>query len=647
MAQTILRTSPKAKIEWRRRRAALTRSILAPPPKLTVSEWADRYRFLSREASAEPGKWRTDRAPYLRGMMDAFSEPLVEKVCCMTSSQIGKTECINNIAGFFIDQDPAPILVMQPTLELGRAWSKDRLAPMIRDTPRLAGKIKAPRARDSGNTLLHKNFPGGQLTITGANSASSLSARPIRVVLIDELDRAPVSAGTEGDPAMLAEKRTSTFWNKRIGYWSTPTIKDASRIEQAMKESDQRRYHIPCPHCNHMQHLKWQHVTWDKTTADDGTVTHHPETAAYTCEECGAIIEESEKLKMLSAGVWIAEAPGMRVAGFYLNALYSPWARWADLVREFLDAKDIPERLQVFVNTVLGETWEERGERLDAAALASRCDTYQAGSVPAGAGVLTAAVDVQGDRLELVVKGWGAAQESWLICHQVHLGDPGQAEVWERVDLELRKPFPHESGGSLPIRAVVVDTGGHHAESVYSYVRPRQRRHVLAIKGANTAGKAIWPLKPSKTNKHGVKLFTIGTDTAKDAIFSRLRRTQPGPTYMHFPEGTSTEYFAQLTGEKKIRHLVHGRAVFRYVKTRPRNEALDLEVYALAALHSLGPGVYNNLEYWVKKVQAEGARAPKRDPDDPGGAAGVPNPAPPPKPAARPPRRSNWVNRWR
>jgi phage terminase large subunit GpA-like protein len=358
--------------------------------------------------------------------------------------------------------------------------------------------------------------------------------------------------------------------------------------------------------------------------------------------------------------VWIAAKPGRRVAGFHINALYSPWTRWPELVREFLEAKDIPEHFQTFVNTVLGETYEDRGERVDANSLSSRCEPYNA-EVPKGVGILTAAADVQGDRIEFKVKGWGAGEESWLIDYQVFPGDPGQSEVWESLDVALKKQYQHESGAKLGIRAAVVDYGGHHPDAVAAFVRPRQKRKVFAIKGHSEGGRPIWPMRPTKPGKRRVKIFMIGTDTAKDVIFSRLRRSAAGPTRMHFPAGSPDEYFEQLTGEKKVRQLVKGRPVYRYMKTRSRNEALDLEVYNLAALHSQGRAVVDNLDRWVKKIQEIGADLVAR------GVVQAPKPLPttadleekaadetekspetaPQKPRSMPRKRTGWVNRWR
>ncbi len=629
-----IRTAPRAKIEWARRRAALFRSVLAPPPRLTVSEWTDRYRYLSREASAEPGKWSTDRAPYQRGVMDAFSDLMVEDVVLMWASQTGKTECLNNLIGYFIDQDPAPILVIQPTLEMAEAWSKDRLAPMLRDTPRLRGKVRDPRSRDSGNTVRHKVFPGGHITTAGANSPASLASRPIRVVLADEVDRYPPSAGAEGDPFALAVRRTATFWNRKLVRTSTPTLKGFSAIERAFQEPDRRRYyyHVPCPECGHYQTLRWENVRWE-----DGD----PESAAYACEACGVLIGEERKLDMLRAGRWVAEneEASVRKLGFHLNALYSPWARWAEIVREFLAAKENPELLRVWVNTILAETWEEAGEQLSPDSLASRREKYSA-EVPGGVGVLTAAVDVQADRLEVLVVGWGAGEESWRIHYEQIPGDPAGEPPWQALESVLTRGWRHEHGAELRIAACCIDSG-FHTEAVYRFVRPRQTRRVWAIKGISQPGRALVG-KPSRANKYGVKLLPIGVDTAKDVVFSRLRIAQPGPGYLHFPEWLSEEYFLQLTAEKAVTKFKKGRPVRVYERIPGRrNEALDLECYALAALLSLGDTVVRNLGTWVERVREQGEKA-RAEAEE-----GRP-PAPKPQAPAAPtiPRIAGWIHAW-
>lgn len=356
--------------------------------------------MLSRESSAEHGKWRTDRAPYLREVMDAFSDPFIEEVWGQWGSQLGKTEVLNNVVGFYMDQEPAPMLVVQPNVEpMAKAWSLDRLAPMIRDTPRLRDRVRSPRTRDSGNTILHKVFDGGHLTICGANSAAGLAMRPIRIALFDEIDRFPPTAGSEGDPVKLGIKRTATFWNRKIGGFSSPTRKGFSRIEQAMASTDKRFYYVPCPDCGHRQQLVWEQLKWE---------SGKPETARYECRQCHALIDESQKQRMLEGGRWERTNLSATKVGFYLNGLYSPWRRWAEMARDFLEAKGSAETLMVFVNTELGELWEEKGEQFDATSLSGRREEYGEGiEVPDGVTVVTAGIDIQADRIEVEVRGWG------------------------------------------------------------------------------------------------------------------------------------------------------------------------------------------------------------------------------------------------
>jgi phage terminase large subunit GpA-like protein len=655
-------TAPTAKRQWRMRRSRAFARAFAPPPDLTLDEWADAYRYLSRENSAEPGRWSTDRTPYLREIMRAISDPDVEEVVVKKSARVGYTEgVIGNAIGYFIDRDPSPMLVVQPTVEDAEGWSKDNLTPLIEETPCLKGKVIDQAAKKTGNTILAKRFSGGSsLKTIGANSPRGFRRHTARVVFFDEVDGYPTKgAGTEGDQIALGRKRTQTYDNRKIILGSTPTIKGASRIDSAYEASTKARFFVPCPHCKHRQVLEWKNLHWDKTTLDNGEVVHQPETAHYLCAKCACIIEERHKPKMVHAGEWIEEHPGRHVRGFHVNSLVSLFygARWETLVREFLDA-DTPEKLQVWINTVLGEVWEERGEQADPASLAARCEEYPSDAegntlLPAEVGLLTMALDVQGDRLEYVVKGWGVRMESWLIEYGVLLGDPGQDDVWEEAGVLLRKTYRHAGGGIMKIRATAVDTGGHHSDRASRFARKWQNRSVRAIKGASEAKQPIWPEKPSKRNKHGVKLYMVGTDSAKDVVFSRLRRTIPGPTYMHFPEGTSDEYFFQLTAEKKVpKVLPGGRRVYIYKQTRERNEALDLEVYNLAVLYSLGRTVYEHLDHWVRRAQHAPPLPLPDAPDHPDDDGPEPDPVvnePPqrPRPPAPPPRRRGFVHRWR
>ena len=584
----------------------------APPPDLKVSDWADQERKLSPEASAEPGQWITSRAEYQRGIMDAFSETGVEMVVVMSSAQVGKTEILNNVIGFHVAQDPSPMLVVQPTLDMAQTWSKDRLAPMLRDTPQLQGLVKDPRARDSGNTTLHKIFPGGHITACGANSPSSLASRPVRIVLCDEVDRYPISAGSEGDPVSLARKRASTFWNRRIGLFSTPTNKGNSRIEAAFEESDKRFYFVPCPHCKHEQSLKWSCVQWEQDK---------PDTAQYACEECGSLWTDAERVRAIRHGKWSPTSEFKRVAGFHLSGLYSPWTPLDAAVREFLEAKKQPATLRVWVNTYLGETWEEQGEQVDDYAIAERREPF-GDTLPMEVVLLTAGVDVQDDRLEVEIVGWGRDDESWSLDYRTIYGDPSSPTVWQDMDSILNQQFEREDDTLLMVRATCVDSGGHHTNSVYNYVRPREGKRIFAIKGVGGEGKPLVG-KPGRNNIGKIKLFPIGVDTAKDVLFSRMRIAEPGPGYMHFPLSRSDEYFRQLTAEKLVTRYHKGFARREWVKIRPRNEALDVRVYAMAALGILNLNVNALADRVMMKhenpPEAKQSPPPKRNPRQTGG----------------------------
>ncbi len=576
---------------------------LAPEPLLTVSAWADSFRFLSSIASAEPGQWRTSRTPYLREIMDCLSPSNpAQRVVVMAGAQIGKTECGNNWIGYVIHRAPGPMLMVQPTVEVAKRISKQRLAPMIESTPALRERVAESRSRDSGNTVQVKEFDGGVLIITGANSAAGLRSMPIRFLFMDEVDEYPGDVDGQGDPVALAEKRTSTFARRKILLTSTPTIKGLSRIEREYLASDQRRYLLPCPACGHMDYLVWSGIEHHRIHWDEG----RPETACMVCSGCGAKIDERYKTDMLDRGEWRASAESTsQTAGFHLSALYSPlgWKSWADCAAEFLQVKDDPFKLKTWVNTVLGETWEERGDSVEAGSLMARLERFDA-DVPMGVGVLVAAVDVQGDRLEAIVKGYGAAEESWLIAFtQIH-GDPARDQVWHELDLFLTQKFTHASGRKMQVVRTVIDSGGLHTEYVYRYARARYDRGVFPIKGGSLTGRPLVE-RPSVHNRYNVPLFVLCVDTGKDIVMSRLMMPSPGPGYLHLPEWADAEYVAQLTAEKAIRKYVKGRgAVRQWVKLRDRNEALDLEVYALAALYIMGPATVNALAEYAARAGA-------------------------------------------
>lgn len=512
--------------------------------------------------------------------MDACNESGIHTVVVMKSAQVGYTEILLNLLGYYISQDPSPILMVQPTLEMAETFSKTRLAPMLRDTPILAGTVAEARARDSGNTLLSKSFPGGHFALAGANSTAGLASRPIRIVMCDEVDRFPASAGAEGDPINLAIKRATTFHNRRIVIGSTPTIKGISRIELAFSQSDQRRYFVPCPHCGEFHTLKWANVKWPE---------HNPDSAYMACEACGGVIEERHKPIMLAKGEWRAELPCKGIAGFHLNELYSPWRRWAEVAKDFLAAKASPETLKTWVNTSLGECWEEESEKSDPDSLFTRRENYDVACLPDGVLYLTAGVDVQDDRLEVEVVGWrqdgqDVPPESWGVEYRVLHGDPARMEVWNDLDTVLQNQWQTQNGRRLRVMATAIDSGGHHTAQVYAYCAARKGQHVYACKG--TGGpRPLWTGKKSKSPKYKAELWMIGSDTGKDAWYSRIRIKEPGPGYCHFPLAYDRTYFAMLTSEQVRTKFVKGRPMREwFLPPNRRNEALDIRVLALAAL---------------------------------------------------------------
>jgi len=520
--------------------------------------------------------------------MDAVNDSRVKDITWMSSSQVGKTELLLNIIGYFMEYDASPMMLLQPTLQMAEAFSKDRVAPMLRDTPALKHLVKDARARDSGNTLLHKTFPGGHLTMAGSNSPASLASRPIRIFLGDEVDRYPLSAGTEGDPVKLTAKRTTTFWNRKMFLTSTPTIKGVSRIEMAYDASDQRRYHVPCPHCEEKAPLKWSQINWDK----DKKGKHLPETARYVCESCGAEWDDHQKIvQMKKGGEWIADAEFKGKAGFHLNELYSPWVKWSEVVENFLESKDDTELLKTWTNTSLGETFDDdMGETLDPSLLYQRREEYTE-QVPEKALVLTMGVDTQDDRLELEVIGWNRS-ESWNVDYRVLHGDPSQPQVWEELDEILDSTYQHESGTMLHIAATCIDSGGHHTQMVYDYCRKRKQKRVFAIKGVGGAGRPIVSAptaKQSGRNKRKVELYTVGVDDAKSNLYSNLNQAMGGAGYCHFPLARDEEFFAQLTAEKVVTKFRKGFPYREWIKVRPRNEAIDCRVYGTAAKYILNP----------------------------------------------------------
>lgn len=552
--------------------------------------------------------------------MDAISDPRLRDIVVMAGAQVGKTEMLLNVIGFHIHHDPSPILLVQPTLEMAQAFSKDRLAPMLRDTPALRGSVKDPRSRDANNTTTHKVFTGGHISLVGSNSAAGLASRPIRVVLCDEVDRYPPSAGSEGSPILLARKRSATFHNRKMVMVSTPTNKGASMIESQYEESDKRQYFVPCEDCGTVQTLKWSNVKWEKDK---------PETAYYACEACGSVWDDAKRNRSVRRGEWVATADFTGVAGFHINGLYSPWTMMADAVRDFLIAKKAPDTLRVFVNTFLAETWEDAGETINNIDFREREEEWGE-RIPDEIVVITAGIDVQDDRIELEICGWMRDEESFSLDYKTLYGDPSTPHLWNDLDNILKASYTTESGRQLGIRAACVDSGGHYTQAVYNFVRPREGRRIFAIKGM--AGEQR-PLvgRPSKNNIGKIKLFTVGTFPIKELIFSRLKIQSEGAGYCHFPAGRSDEYYQQLANSEKIvTKYQKGFPRREFVKTRTRNEALDCRVYAYAALCILSLNINAVADRVVNAPEPENQPQPQQ-----------------PNPLARRPRQGGFVNSWR
>lgn len=619
-------------------------------PVLTVSEWADRFRILSPESANEHGRWRTDRTPYLREIMDCLSaNSPIRRVVFMKSAQVGGTECGLNWLGYIIHNSPAPTMIVYPTVEVAEDVSKDRITPMINTTPEIAERLRENRSRGSENTITEKKFRGGLLKLSGANSAASLRSKPMKNLFFDESDGYTNNADGEGDPVSLARGRTTTFTERlKELEVSTPGL-TGGRIEKSFLAGDQRRYFVPCPYCRHMDHMRWSNLRWSPGP---------PEDAKLLCANCEILIEEKFKTQMLAGGEWRATAESRAgVRSYHINGLYSPlgWFKWSDMATEFEAAQKDPSLLRPFVNIRLGECFEDRNEAVKPETILARREVFPE-QVPIRVGVLVAAVDVQGDRLEYAIKGYGEGEESWLIAASSVPGDPEQTETWLKLDEILREPWKHESGVDMRVECVAVDCG-FKSDSVYRFTKPRADRFVFATKGGNTVGSPLVG-KPTMNNPYRARLYTLCTDTGKETLAARLRirkpeTDRPAPGYVHIPDWVDEEYAAQLTSERAVRKFEPGKKpVRKWEQLRDRNEAWDLEVYCLAALRILfGPTPATSLAKRVARLQAaqqalslEGG-PPKEPP--PEGPSPVPSAAPPPRPRPIQPRPGGWARGWR
>jgi phage terminase large subunit GpA-like protein len=576
---------------------------IRPDPDLTVSQWADAHRKLSSRASAEPGQYRTSRTPYLRAIMDALSpgHP-AQRITFMKAAQVGATEAGNNWIGFVIHHAPGPMLAVLPTVEMAKRTSRGRIDPLIEDSPALKERVQPARSRDAGNSMLSKEFPGGILVLTGANSATGLRSMPARYVFLDEVDAYPASADEEGDPVTLAEARTTTFAHRRKVFMvSTPTIRGLSRIEREFEASDQRRYFVPCPHCGAMQWLQFERLRWAKG---------QPETAAYHCEACDKPIAEHHKTQMLERGEWrgTAVSDNPHAIGFHLSALYSPigWKSWEQIARDWLAAQGSDEMLRAARNTLLGETWVESGEAPEWQRLADRREVFAA-QVPIGGLFLTAGADVQKDRIEVDVWAWGRGLESWLVDHIVIPGGPDDPACWDKLTALLGQTWTHENGAIMTLAKLAIDTG-YESAAVYAWARKQGIAQVAPVKGLEGFNRATPVSGPTFVDatvngrklKRGARLWTVATATFKAETYRYLRIERPsnedralGVTdpagTIHLPDWADSEWLKQLVGEQLVTtRNKRGFARQEWQKLRERNEALDTRVYARAAAWILG-----------------------------------------------------------
>lgn len=589
----------------------IRKKTLKPPTKMNLVEWADSHRMLSKESSSEPGKWRTDRVEPARGPMLAVTDPAVRKITVQCCTQLMKTELINNIVGYHIHQDPCPMIVMQPTKDFAEDWGEERLDPMIRDTPVLNELVREKKSRDSGNTKEKKMFPGGYVAMVGANSPTKLASRPVRIVLCDEIDKYPSSAGKEGDPVKLISERSATFWNSKIIHVCSPTIEGDSRINEEYKKSDQRIYKVPCPHCGESQEMTWDHVKWEEG---------RPEEALYYCFECGEGWTESQRIRAIGKGEWEATKPFRGHAGFKVSKLASPWETVAQLAAKYEDSKDDPDKMKTFMNTQLAETYKESGDVPEWKTLYRRRENYKIGEVPMAGIVLTLAADVQKDRIEFEVVAWCRGKRTYSVEYKVLEGDTSKDEVWDSLEECIWNSYKHESGREVSIFKAAIDTG-YRTSEVYKFCRRFPPGKVYAIKGAPGLATPIGTVTSvdvkdsrGRRDRRGLKLWMIGVDVLKSEVYTLLRKEEPldGESfpngYCHFPE-YDQEFFQMLTAEE-LREEKDKRRRTRYVwhKIRERNEALDCRVYNLFLSYVIKMNKFKD-HHW-DKLEAEMGSSP-------------------------------------
>ncbi|MCF6766474.1 phage terminase large subunit family protein [Thiotrichales bacterium 19S3-7] len=552
---------------------------LKPPKDLTISEWAEKYRYIPAGNSSIPGKWRT--LPYQREVLNIATDPRVEKVTLMWGAQLGKTEMISSIIGYHIHHDPCSQMMMQPTQGDLKTWLETKFNPMIDYTPELQATIAKPRGRDGVNNQQMKSYFGGFLIFAWSGSASTLRGRSAPKIFCDEVSSYEFTS--EGHPVNLIWQRAATFGSQRkLFLTSTPTIKDSCFIEQSFLEGDQRYYHVPCVHCNELQTLEWEQISWEET--EEGKLKI--DSVTYTCPHCACIISDADKIAMVRKGQWIAAKSFYDHASFHLSELYSPFRKFSDIVKSYLEKKKSGD-LQSFLNVSLAKTWDDEAERIESGHLIERVEDYH--FVPLKCGLLTAGIDIQQDRIEMQVIAWADQEEAFVLDYRVLNGSPAETQVWHDLSDALKRHYKHESGFMMSIEFAGLDTGGteNMTAIAYEYIskRPIGRPFALKGRGGDYPFTSAPNRKKTGKNKRKVTLYTVGTNEGKNILFSRLRIENHGAGFIHFRKAVCDyEYFEQLTAEK--RKINKGKKGYQWVNTRynNRNEALDTYLYAYAAL---------------------------------------------------------------
>lgn len=575
--------------------------LAAPPPKQKLSEWAEQNFVLSPEYSAHSGRLKLYQ--FQREILDSFTDPYVRQIIAMTATQMIKTLLQQVAIAYCIARAPGPILAAQPTATDAETFSKERLAPMIRDIECLRTRVAPERKTSKDNTILHKSFPGGSLALIGAQTPGDFARRSIRYFFADERDKWKANVGKEGDGFSLGVKRTATFRSlAKIVQACSPTIEGNSQIARAYEDSDQRKYWIPCPECGELQILKWGQVRFDTTNPRGTTV--------YECEHCKRIFGDAARWDRCELGIWRADAPFSGTAGFWISELYSPWKKLSDISIDFLAKKDNPAELQTFVNTSLAETWKEQGEAPDHEKLmARREESYRLGQAPAGVGFLTVGVDVQKTWIEGYVWGWGRDRQRWLVDRFRIEQSPFESGAWEQLTERLNQSYRRQDGANLAIVRMAVDTG-FASNEVYQWARQQGGGRVMPVDGRqHLAALVISPAQVDVTVsgrrlKRGCKLWPVDVSACKSELYGLLGKERPvdgepyPPGWVHFAADLDAEFFQQLTAESLQTRVVKGYRKTEWVKTRERNEALDCAVYARAGAFVFGMDRHASDERW-------------------------------------------------